>query len=70
MNAFLQRLGFAPEDRVVIFHADDLGMCHAMNEAFIDIVGQGFLCTGAVMVPCPWFPELAAWARERAGALD
>lgn len=70
MNAFLERLGFGPEDRVVIFHADDLGMCHAMNEAFMDIVGQGFLCTGAVMVPCPWFPELAAWVRERADALD
>ncbi|MGQ9494242.1 MAG: polysaccharide deacetylase family protein [Anaerolineae bacterium] len=70
MNAFLKRLGFAPEERVVIFHADDLGMCHAMNEAFMDIVGQGFLRTGAAMVPCPWFPELAAWARERAGALD
>lgn len=70
MNAFLKQLGFAPEERVVIFHADDLGMCHAMNEAFMDIVGQGFLRTGAAMVPCPWFPELAAWARERAGALD
>jgi predicted glycoside hydrolase/deacetylase ChbG (UPF0249 family) len=70
MNAFLERLGFAPEDRVVIFHADDLGMCHAMNEAFMEIVRQGFLRTGAVMVPCPWFPELAAFAREQAGALD
>nr|MBC7245286.1 polysaccharide deacetylase family protein [Chloroflexota bacterium] len=70
MNAFLERLGFSPEERVVIFHADDLGMCHAMNEAFMDIVAQGMLRTGSVMVPCPWFPELATFARKNADALD
>jgi hypothetical protein len=34
MNPFLRRLGFSPKDRVVIPHADDLGMCHAANRAF------------------------------------
>jgi hypothetical protein len=55
---------------VVIFHADDLGMCHAVNAAFMDIVAQGVVRTGAIMVPCPWFPEIAAFARQGAGELD
>ena len=27
-------LGFGPDDRVVIVHADDVGMCHAANGRF------------------------------------
>jgi predicted glycoside hydrolase/deacetylase ChbG (UPF0249 family) len=70
MNPFLQRLGFSPDDRVVILHADDLGMCHAANGAFVDVVGQGVLCTGSIMAPCPWSNEIATFGRERAASLD
>jgi predicted glycoside hydrolase/deacetylase ChbG (UPF0249 family) len=70
MNAFLERLGFGPEDRVVIPHADDLGMCHSANEAFRRIVQGDVVRTGAVMVPCPSFGEMAALAREKPGELD
>ncbi|HUW13586.1 MAG TPA: ChbG/HpnK family deacetylase, partial [Anaerolineae bacterium] len=62
-NPALAALGFAPEDRVVIMHADDLGMCHAANTAFAALVESGRPLSGSVMVPCPWFPELAALGR-------
>jgi predicted glycoside hydrolase/deacetylase ChbG (UPF0249 family) len=51
--------------RIVIPHADDVGMCHGANRAFMEVVGQGFVTTGSVMVPCPWFPEIADWACGR-----
>ena len=51
--------------RIVIPHADDVGMCHGANQAFMDIVGKGFVTTGSVMVPCPWFNEIADWAVNR-----
>jgi predicted glycoside hydrolase/deacetylase ChbG (UPF0249 family) len=70
MNFFLERLGFSPDDRAVIFHADDLGMCHAANGAYMDVVAQGVLCTGSIMAPCSWFSEMAALAHERAAELD
>lgn len=70
MNPFLERLGFSPDDRVVIFHADDLGMCHAVNQGFADVIRRGTVRSGAVMVPCPWFPEIAAFAREHASEVD
>ena len=38
-------------------------MCHAANEAFIENVAFGLTTCGAVMVPCPWFMELAAYCR-------
>jgi predicted glycoside hydrolase/deacetylase ChbG (UPF0249 family) len=62
-NAALVQLGFSPDDRVVILHADDLGMCHAANAAFATLLESGLTVSGSVMVPCPWFPEVAAFGR-------
>ena len=58
-------LGLPADARIVIPHADDVGMCHGANQAFMETAGQGFVTTGSVMVPCPWFPEIADWASDR-----
>jgi predicted glycoside hydrolase/deacetylase ChbG (UPF0249 family) len=50
--------------KTVILHADDVGMCHGANRAYLDLFRAGRLDSGSVMVPCPWFPEIAAVARE------
>jgi predicted glycoside hydrolase/deacetylase ChbG (UPF0249 family) len=64
-NPALRELGFAPQDRVVIVHADDVGMCGATVDAFIELAADGLTSSGSVMVPCPWFPEVAARCRGR-----
>ena len=51
--------------RVLIPHIDDVGMCHGANLACLELMGHGFVTTASVMVPCPWFPEIAAAARAR-----
>lgn len=63
MASALERLGFDPSQRVVIAHADDLGMCHAANAAFEDILAAGVVNCGSVMVPCPWFLHLSQLAQ-------
>lgn len=55
-NPVLSRLGFAPDDRVVIVHCDDIGMCQASVAAFSRLYPVGIVSSGAVMVPCSWFP--------------
>ena len=65
-NPVLRKLGFADDDRVVIVHADDIGMCQATLPAFADLVDFGLISCGAVMVPCPWFPQVAAYCRQHA----
>lgn len=50
--------------KTVLLHADDVGMCHGANRAYLDLFRAGRLDSGSVMVPCPWFPEIAAAARE------
>src|SRR5512146_194182 len=63
-NPFLKKLGFAETDRAVIIHTDDIGMCHASLQAFKDLWKFGAITSGAVMVPCPWFPAVAQMCRE------
>lgn len=63
-NPLLEKLGFSNEDRVVIFHADDIGMCHASQAAYVDLIEAGIISSAAVMVPCAWFPATAQYCRE------
>jgi len=62
-NPVLKKLGFSQDDRVVIIHADDIGMCQASVDAFTEMVEFGLISSGAVMVPCPWFLEAAKYSR-------
>ncbi len=68
-NPFMSRLGFSGNERVVITHGDDIGMCQASVQACEDLFNFGTLTSGAVMVPCPWFPA-AAWLQERLPGAD
>jgi predicted glycoside hydrolase/deacetylase ChbG (UPF0249 family) len=63
-NPFLTKLGYSNTDRLVIIHTDDIGMCHASVQAFKDLWKFGTITSGAVMVPCPWFPAVAQMCRE------
>ena len=67
-TSLIQELGFAPDQRVVVVHVDDLGMCAAANAGGLQ--AQDALATcGSVMVPCPGFEALAEQVRGRP-ALD
>jgi hypothetical protein len=45
--------------RAAILHVDDLAVCHGANRAFLDLAARGLVTCGSVMVPCPWFLEIA-----------
>ncbi len=58
-----ERLGFAPDDRVLILNADDVGSTHAANAAAFECLEHGSLTTASIMVPAPWFREAAAYGQ-------
>jgi predicted glycoside hydrolase/deacetylase ChbG (UPF0249 family) len=69
MSTAASLLGLPPQARIVILHVDDVGMCHGANAAFLELFRTGAVDSGSIMVPCPWFAEIAAAARNDA-ALD
>ena len=59
-----EKLGYPSDARVLLLHADDIGMCQEANEAARDYLEAGHIQSAAVMVPCPWFDDFADWCRE------
>ncbi|MBW8727648.1 MAG: ChbG/HpnK family deacetylase [Inquilinus limosus] len=53
--------------RLVVVHGDDVGVSHGANTAFLELARLGLCTAGSVMVPCPWFPEIASIARDNPG---
>jgi chitin disaccharide deacetylase len=64
MNPFLAKLGYGENDRVVILHADDIGMCQASVDAYADLLEFGIMSSAATMAPCPWYPAAAEYFKQ------
>jgi predicted glycoside hydrolase/deacetylase ChbG (UPF0249 family) len=67
-QSLAERLGYKPTDRLLIVNADDVAMSHEANAATIDGMENGQITSGSIMVPCPWFAEIAHYAREHPNA--
>jgi predicted glycoside hydrolase/deacetylase ChbG (UPF0249 family) len=55
--SLVERLGYGPQDRLLIVNCDDVGSSHAANLACHEAMSSGIATSGTLMVPC-------AWARE------
>lgn len=69
-NPVMRRLGLADDDRAVIIHVDDVGMCQASLAAYADLIDFGLVSAASTMVPCAWFPATVAFCRGNADRVD
>ncbi len=63
MTNAAQFLGVPSDSRLLMIHADDLGMCHSVNRAITAALESGAVNSASLMVPCPYFEEAAEWIR-------
>lgn len=62
-----EKLGFPADQKVIILHADDIGMSYEGNIAAKDSLPKKHYLSCSAMAPCPWFNEFANWAKENPG---
>jgi predicted glycoside hydrolase/deacetylase ChbG (UPF0249 family) len=62
------RLGYTADAKLLIVHADDIGVAHSVNAATFKAFESGLVTSGSIMIPCAWLPEVAAYARSHTDA--
>jgi predicted glycoside hydrolase/deacetylase ChbG (UPF0249 family) len=67
-QTLVERLGYPPGTKLLVVHADDLGETHSVNAAAIRALQGGTINSASMMVPCPWFPEIADYAKSHPDA--
>lgn len=63
-----ERLGYPAGTKLLILHADDLAVAHTENQASFKALETGSVTSASIMAPCPWLPEVAAFAKANPGA--
>ena len=63
-STMAERLGYSKDAKLLIIHADDLGVAHSQNRASVMGLEITPVNSASIMVPCPWFPEIAEYARQ------
>lgn len=63
-----EKLGYPKDAKLLIVHADDVAETHAVNTATFQALEGGAVNSASIMVPCPWFPEAADYAKTHPDA--
>jgi predicted glycoside hydrolase/deacetylase ChbG (UPF0249 family) len=60
VTTLAERLGHAPDARLLIVNCDDLGARHAANVGVYESLREGLATSASLMVPCPWARDAAS----------
>jgi chitin disaccharide deacetylase len=59
-----EKLGYPKDAKLLIVHMDDMGISHSVNMAIMAAFEKNNKLSGSIMVPCPWFLEIAEFAKN------
>jgi predicted glycoside hydrolase/deacetylase ChbG (UPF0249 family) len=63
VSGLAERLGYAPDAKLLIVNCDDLGSTRSANVAIYHALRDGVATSATLMVPCPWARDAAAMYR-------
>lgn len=63
-----ERLGYPANAKLLILHADDIGVAHSQDSATFAALDAGAVSSTSAMVPTPWITEVAAYAKTHPDA--
>ena len=63
-NNWAEKLGFPTGKKVLILHADDIGMCEEANTSAYSYLENKQIQSAAIMVPCPSAKDAILWAAK------
>ena len=64
------KLGYPSDAKLLIIHADDLGVSHSENMASIEAIENGSVNSASLMMPTPWVLEVVNYAKKNATTHD
>ena len=64
INNIAERLGYDKDAKLLIIHADDIGIAHSINIASFDAYKNNGINSGSVMMISPWVKEVAEFHKD------
>ena len=63
-RTYAEKLGWGPDDKVVMFHDDDPGMAYSVNLGSIEAIENGVVTSVSIMMPCAWVDDFVDYLEE------
>ncbi|MFN8210562.1 MAG: polysaccharide deacetylase family protein [Bacteroidales bacterium] len=60
-------LGYPKASKLLIIHADDMGLSQSVNAATLKAFSSKGITSGSIMVPCPWSGDIMKYLKEHPG---
>ena len=59
-----EKLGYSKDDKLLIIHADDIGLSNSVNQASFKALKNGYVNSGSIMMPCDYISDVGKFAIE------
>ncbi len=66
-ETWAEKLGYPAGAKVLLIHADDIGMAWEANVAAESWFENGRVVSGSLMATCPWLNDFVAWTQHNPG---
>lgn len=66
-DGLAEKLGYSKGDKLLIIHADDLGLSNSVNRASFKALKNGYASSGSIMMPCDYVSDVSQFSADNPG---